>query len=87
MHSATLRADLLEFVANDPETLIRHIAAISLENGWNPVRFAMANGDSNEAITRSLGFQIDRSFDLLARPMGSLHLQTRDWRYAGIDYI
>jgi GNAT superfamily N-acetyltransferase len=99
MHSQTLRAEVLEFIAKDAESarsLLGAVAAAAVRENWKPIRFPLAINDPNAGVAQSLGFTSGWTFDMLVRPLdpdvtltGSVQGNVRfeEWRYAGIDYI
>jgi GNAT superfamily N-acetyltransferase len=87
MHSETIRADVLTFVASDESemrSLLRAVVSAAAMKGWRPVRLPLAVGDPLVEIARSIGMKPGWAFDMLVKNFSPL--DTTGWRYAGIDY-
>jgi len=87
MHSETVRADVLDFVAPDDaarESLLWAIISAAEEHEWHPVRLPLASDDPTAAVALSVGFKPGWPFDMLVKSLSPI--DTAGWRYAGIDY-
>jgi GNAT superfamily N-acetyltransferase len=94
LHSDTIRADILELIADSPLSradTVRAVLAAAAANGWQPVRWPIAASDGESVeLASQLGFEKRWGFDLLAKPLNGFSLDGLDfsrWRYASVDYI
>jgi GNAT superfamily N-acetyltransferase len=94
LHSETIRADLLELIADSPSSradTVRAVLDAAAANGWQPVRWPIAASDGESVeLAAQLGFEKRWGFDLLAKPLNGFSLDGLDfsqWRYASVDYI
>lgn len=99
LHSEHDRLDVLEFArhAPDDDESVRLVAddltALAAAQRWEPVRWALAEGDPAAAEVRTLGWEPGWDFDHLVRPLHGapsvpeLRALASSWRYQTLDYL
>lgn len=100
LHSESDRLEILELCAADwdvecAEVLVRGLIGEAARQGWEPIRWAIAESDPLASIAEDVGLVSQWSFEMLVRPIrasvsvSSLRAAAQEtpWRFQALDYI